>query len=161
MSSSSRCSPRTRSRRTTAAEPLSVPGTSEWVSATRVRNCSRKRWRAIPTRCGTTCARPRATSACRPGADSEKKGPALLRRPLDIASRQPSAGGALRLLADGRPLLGLGQAAADVHEAAALGPFELTPPGCMGREARARRDEPSDDDVLLESAQVVLEPPHR
>src|SRR6185437_12682628 len=72
-----------------------------------------------------------------------------------------SARRALRLLADSARLLGLRHAAADIHEAAALDAIGRLAARGMGGEARARRDEPADDDVLLQAAQVVLETAHR
>src|SRR5207253_6111553 len=45
--------------------------------------------------------------------------------------------------------------------AAAPDTFGLTTARGVGREARACRDQPADDDVLLQPAQVVLQSPHR
>ena len=64
------------------------------------------------------------------------------------------------LLAD-RGILGIRQPAADVHEAATVRTLELATPRGMGRKPGARRDEPADDDVFLQSAQVILQSPHR
>src|SRR5690349_19441304 len=71
-----------------------------------------------------------------------------------------SAGGTLRLLPDAR-LLGIRKAAADIHEAAPIGALHLPAPRGMRGEPGARRDEPADDDVFLQSAQIVLESAHR
>src|SRR5215469_17343499 len=62
-----------------------------------------------------------------------------------------SARGTLRLLADTR-LLGLRERAPDVHEAAAFGALHLLAPRGVRCEDRTRRDEPADDDVLLQAA---------
>src|SRR5437016_1828544 len=67
---------------------------------------------------------------------------------------------ALRLLSDAR-LLRVRKAAADISEAPSLDAFGLLPTRGVGREARTCRDEPSDDDVLFEAAQVVLQATHR
>ena len=51
--------------------------------------------------------------------------------------------------------------AAHIHEAAATGVVKCTPAPRMIREARARGNQPADNDVLLQAAQVVLETPDR
>src|SRR6185437_2526720 len=72
-----------------------------------------------------------------------------------------SARRAFRLPAYSARLLGVRHAAADIHEAAPLDALGLLAARSMRREARAGRDEPADDDVLLEAAQVVLETANR
>src|SRR6202040_2890961 len=74
-------------------------------------------------------------------------------------SRERLPFGALRLRSDAR-FLDVGQTTAHVHEAAALGALRLATAGGMGREARACRDEPADDHVFLQAAQVVLQAAH-
>ena len=64
-------------------------------------------------------------------------------------ARAASGRGAL-LFADTR-LLGVGDAAAHVHEASAVDAAGLPSAVRMGREAGARRDQPADDDVLLKA----------
>src|SRR6202162_3379759 len=64
------------------------------------------------------------------------------------------------LLAD-RGVFHLPDRTADIHEAASSGVVQLAPAVRMGRKARARRNQPTDDDVLLQAAQIVLESAHR
>src|SRR5688572_16877724 len=52
-------------------------------------------------------------------------------------------------------LFRIAQSAADVHETAARGIFRLATATRVIREAGTRRDQSADDDVLLESPQVV------
>src|SRR5690606_38720535 len=74
-------------------------------------------------------------------------------------SRQGSGlGSGVRFLAH-RAVFRIDHATAHIHEAAAVGLADLPATVLVGREARARRDQPADDDVLLQAAQVVLQAP--
>src|SRR5882672_10740198 len=57
--------------------------------------------------------------------------------------------------------LGIRHAGADIHEAAGLRRVVLAPPVRMSGKTGARRNQPTDDDVFLQAAQVVLEAAHR
>src|SRR5690348_16095859 len=58
-------------------------------------------------------------------------------------------------------LIDVGDTAAHVHEAATIVGVGLGAAMLMGSKAGTGRDQATDDDVLLEAAQVVLEATHR
>src|ERR1700681_872682 len=73
--------------------------------------------------------------------------------------RSKSAGRAL-FLADA-DLIHVADRAADVHEVAPPALIELAAPVSMGRKAGARRNQPADDDVFLQAAQIILQAANR
>src|SRR5581483_12077735 len=88
-------------------------------------------------------------------AARRRQGHTYRRRRFSAAARS-----ALRFLPDAA-LLDVGQATAHVHEAAALGVLGLAAPRGVSREAGTGRNEPSDDHVLLQAAQIVLQTTNR
>src|SRR5258708_2928521 len=57
--------------------------------------------------------------------------------------------------------LGIRHAGADIHEAAGLRRVVLAPPVRVSGKSGTRRNQPTDDDVFLRAARVVLEAAHR
>src|SRR4051812_31191488 len=91
----------------------------------------------------------------------QRKRPAPLRGAgPDIDSTNCSAFGDRRL-ADAAAVIDVGDTAAHIHEAAAIVGVGLGAAMLMGSKAGTGRDQATDDDVLLEAAQVVLEATHR
>src|SRR5689334_20073400 len=74
------------------------------------------------------------------------------------ATEQLARGAALFFADTG--LFAVRQTATDVHERTALGALRATTAMGVGREARARRNQPADDHVFLQAAQVVLQATH-
>src|SRR5262245_11668476 len=78
-----------------------------------------------------------------------------------ILGRASAHGAAAAFFLTRTRLLDVRQSTANIHEAAAIRRVRLATTMLVRREAGARRNQPADDDVLLESAQVVLEATHR